>query len=111
MDTETTDLAIVKQLASKMTGFGFANSPREAKITHVNWLTEGVRVYTVAGLVPVVPGPPLPAPPEVFALVVVKRHSPTWAYHVVDFRVGGDIYSNRPSEESEKSAGPKSDRP
>lgn len=77
------DLTICKQVAAKMTGFGFENSPQGASVADVGALSKSVYVVRVDGI--------CPAP--VFCLVIDKGHVPVPAAHVVDFRVGSDIYS------------------
>jgi hypothetical protein len=76
-------LNITKQVAAKLTSFGFANNPREAVVSLVDRLTDAVRVYRVKMTVPEA---------DIYALVVHKGHAPVEAAHVVDFRVGGNIY-------------------
>lgn len=78
------ELAIVKQCAAKATSFGFPNNPHGSTVECVANLSETVWVAKVSGLVDA---------GDVFALVVDKGHSPLAASHVVDFRIGGDIYS------------------
>jgi hypothetical protein len=74
---------IIKQVAAKMTAFGLPNNPHGARAGAPEWLSASVGVVEVYGI--------YPAP--VFALVVHKGHAPHEAWHVVDFRVGSDIYS------------------
>ena len=84
MGPSETDLAIIKQCASKLTGFGFPNEPRAATVEVGKQLSDSVYVATVKGLVP--------GGNDCHALVVIKHHSPVPAHHVVDFRVGTSIY-------------------
>jgi hypothetical protein len=83
MATNTIHLTIIKQLAAKLTGFGFPNYPKEAIVSDVDDLSQNVKVYRVDGMTA---GP-------VWALVVVKGHTPQPAFHVVDFRVGNNLYA------------------
>lgn len=76
------DTTIIKQVASLMTRVGFHNSPREASVKGKRYLTDAVFVVEVERMFD---GP-------VFALVVAKAHKPLPAFHVVDFRIGQDIY-------------------
>jgi hypothetical protein len=95
---DTIHLTIIKQLAAKLTSFGFPNDPKgvveaahdfelakraSVDVTHQDKLSENVSVYRVGGIT----GGP------VFALVVFKPHNPQFAAHVVDFRVGNNIYA------------------
>jgi hypothetical protein len=77
------DLTICKQIAAKMTGFGFENALHGATVTDVGAISPAVYVVRVDGI----------CPSPVFALVINKGHVPVAANHVVDFRVGSDIYS------------------
>jgi len=87
------ELTIIKQVASKMTSFGFPNDPRKANARLVTELSDRVQVWELGLMhIPDEEGPV----PKVFALVINKGHVPVPAYHVVDFRIGNDIYS--PSE-------------
>ena len=76
---------IVKQVGSKMTSFGFPNTPHGAEAKLSNTLTDSIEVWSIIHLTK--------SPEPVFALVINKGHAPLPAWHVVDFRVGGDIYS------------------
>lgn len=80
-------LTIVKQLAAKLTSFGFANNPRGCVVTHEGNLSSSVSVYAVTNIVDMGGGND-----TVWALVVFKGHVPLPAYHVVDFRIGSNIY-------------------
>jgi hypothetical protein len=80
-------LTIIKQVAHRMTVVGFPNNPREATAKLTEKLTEKVEIWAVDGLHPLIVHP-------VYALVVCKGHIPLPAWHVVDFRVGGNIYSD-----------------
>ena len=82
--SELVEAAVIKQVAAKMTGFGFPNSPSGAKAHCHGTLSDSIAVFKIVGL----------AYEDVFALVVEKRHSPSMAWHVVDFRVGTDIYGD-----------------
>jgi len=77
---------IIKQVASRMSGVGFPNQPMQSDCSAElhKTLTSSIEIWKVNEIVPTGP---------VFALVVNKGHSPLAAHHVVDFRVGGDIYS------------------
>ncbi len=89
---------IINQVAAKMTSYGFPNQTLhetarddEGEFTTIGvkaalhkTLTDSIEVWEITDLVPTGP---------VYALVVNKGHSPLSAHHVVDFRVGGDIYS------------------
>ena len=80
MDSKT----ILKQLAAKMTSFGFPSEPFQAEVATVASVTPTLFVVRADGLVD---GGP------VYALVVRKGHIPVPVEHVVDFRIGTDIYS------------------
>lgn len=86
---------IIKQVAAKLTSYGFPNQPvpnvhRDGTTSgchaalHLSF-TDTVEVWEVTDLVPTGP---------VYALVVNKGHDPWPAHHVVDFRVGGNIYGD-----------------
>jgi hypothetical protein len=77
-------LTIIKQAASKLTSFGFDNDPRNAVATLVEDLSPTVFVYRIEGL----------TASDVYVLVIRKGHVPLEAHHVVDFRVGGNIYGS-----------------
>lgn len=74
---------LVKQTVAKLTSFGFPNDPRNAHVVLARILSTSVTVWYIQGLIPHNP---------VFVLVVNKGHSPQIADHVVDFRIGQDIY-------------------
>lgn len=80
-------LCITKQLVAKLTSFGFPTSPKDVtKVWRLEPLTKTVYVYWVEGL----------TGGDVWALVVHKGHTPLdilqESYHVVDFRVGDNLY-------------------
>ncbi|MDX1644706.1 MAG: hypothetical protein R3244_10150 [Thermoanaerobaculia bacterium] len=78
------ELAVIKQVAAKMTSFGFSNAPFNAKARdEARHLGENTSVWVIDGLTEA---------GAVYALVVHKGHSPLEAHHVVDFRIGQDIY-------------------
>jgi hypothetical protein len=80
-------LTIIKQLAHRMTVVGFPNNPRGAEAELFLTFTESVEVWAVKGMHPLLVEP-------VYVLVVNKGHIPLPAWHVVDFRVGGNIYGD-----------------
>jgi len=89
---------IVKQAAAKLTAWGFPNNPiyrgefgkfgtAAPKAVCARRLTTTVEVWKISEIVP---------EGDVFVLVILKGHKPQEAYHVVDFRVGDDIYGDVP---------------
>ncbi len=76
-------MAVVKQLASKLTGFGFDNSPRDAELVDGKSVTESLSILCYEGIVP---------GQRVWCLVLNKGHIPVPACHVLDFRIGSNIY-------------------
>jgi hypothetical protein len=78
------DLTIVKQVSARLTDFGFPNNVKKARVTTEGRLGSGVFVVKVEGLV---------HEQDVYALCINKGHDPQPAWHVVDFRIGNDIYT------------------
>lgn len=78
---------IIKQTAHRMTVVGFPSAPHSARAELHLTFTDKVEVWAVHGLHPLLVEP-------VYALVVNKGHVPLPAWHVVDFRVGGNIYGD-----------------
>ena len=83
---------IIKQVASKMTSFGFRHEPDNARARLCGTLSDTVEVWQVENIHLDAGG----HSPVVFALVVNKGHVPLPAHHVVDFRVGNNIYDTPP---------------
>ncbi len=83
--TDLQELAVIKQCAQRLTSFGFPNEPRAAGFHSVRELSPSVLVVMIGGM--------MGTGAMVHALVVIKPHRPVPAAHVVDFRVGSDIYS------------------
>jgi hypothetical protein len=98
MEMPSKATTIIKQVAAKLTSYGFPNQPMPSvrsvdggfqtegckAALHLS-MTETVEVWEITELVPTGP---------VYALVVNKGHDPWPAHHVVDFRVGGNIYGD-----------------
>lgn len=76
-------LTVTKQVASKLTQFGFPNNPRGCTHGEPRRVTDKLFVAQLDGIV---------EGSTVFALCIDKGHIPVPAVHVLDFRVGGDIY-------------------
>ena len=74
---------ICRQVQAKLTSFGFPTSTRDMEVAEASRLSDTVKVVCLSG-----------SAAPIYALVVEKRHSPVEAVHVVDFRVGNDIYSS-----------------
>ena len=81
------ETTIIKQVASRMTAVGFPNEPHKAGAKLYLNLTATVEVWSICGMYPEQHEP-------VYALVVNKGHVPLPAWHVVDFRVGSNIYGD-----------------
>lgn len=92
MDAKHT--SIIKQVAARMTAVGFPNDPyRGRPRLHVT-LSETVEVWEIRDLNMDLENNS--HGPNVYALVVNKGHVPIPAWHVVDFRLGDNIYGGPP---------------
>ncbi len=80
---------IVKQVATRMTAAGFANEPHGAEAEKKTAFSDTVEVWQIHHLTKNLKAQYEP----VYAMVILNGQSPIPAWHVVDFRVGDDIYS------------------
>ena len=77
---------VTKQVASKLTSFGFPNNPYHSKPYRHETITPTLWVARIEGIV---------EGGHVYALVINKGHKPVEAHHVVDFRIGSNIYGRK----------------